>query len=521
VRVTMVVRLCGLALAGVTAVGTVATTALVATRSQATASAAMAAASNALSRQWNADMMHDTLRADVLGALAARDAADRTTFAVDDVTRHATTFTTALDAARTGAPTTLLADYDTIRPKATTYAALAVDLVHRAGTDPAAARAALPAFLAAFTDLEERLGAVDDRFEASVNAMQVRSEASAATTRAVILTVLVVGSLLLALLSALIVRGIAGPVRHIRARLAEVAAGDFRVVTDTGRTDELGDLARSVDATTASVRAAFTAVEHLTGTLTDNAAGLHAAGSRLSTAARQTADLATSSVTMAEQVSIGAGQVGQGIGTVTAQTHDISASATTAAEVGRRAMTGAQVAADAVTRLGDSSAQISGVASMIRSISDQTRLLALNATIEAARAGDAGRGFAVVASEVKDLAQEVGRATEDISGRIAAIQDEVRDAVDSIRTITQVITEINAHQVDIADAVHRQTGTSAEVTTLISDASRSAESISHSVAAIAAAADQTSTTVGLTLGSAAELTDVAERLREALHHYTF
>ncbi|RMN32560.1 Histidine kinase, HAMP region: chemotaxis sensory transducer, partial [Pseudomonas cannabina] len=48
-----------------------------------------------------------------------------------------------------------------------------------------------------------------------------------------------------------------------------------------------------------------------------------------------------------------------------------------------------------------------------------------NAAIEAARAGESGRGFAVVADEVRTLAQNVSRATEDISRNIDAMLDEV------------------------------------------------------------------------------------------------
>jgi uncharacterized protein YukE len=49
--------------------------------------------------------------------------------------------------------------------------------------------------------------------------------------------------------------------------------------------------------------------------------------------------------------------------------------------------------------------------------------LALNATIEGGSAGEAGKGFAVVASKVKSLANQTGKATEEIAQQIKGIQD--------------------------------------------------------------------------------------------------
>src|SRR3954447_9116981 len=83
--------------------------------------------------------------------------------------------------------------------------------------------------------------------------------------------------------------------------------------------------------------------------------------------------------------------------------------------------------------------KIGEVVSLISGIASQTNLLALNATIEAARAGEAGKGFAVVASEVKDLAQETAAATQRITERITALQEDSQQATDSIEGVTALI----------------------------------------------------------------------------------
>jgi methyl-accepting chemotaxis protein len=107
----------------------------------------------------------------------------------------------------------------------------------------------------------------------------------------------------------------------------------------------------------------------------------------------------------------------------------------------------------AVGVLTEATGRISQVAKLIQDIASQTNLLALNATIEAARAGDAGKGFAVVANEVKNLANQTGKATGEISGQISQVQAATKDVTQSISGITSTIGDVSSIIADIASAM--------------------------------------------------------------------
>ena len=129
---------------------------------------------------------------------------------------------------------------------------------------------------------------------------------------------------------------------------------------------------------------------------------------------------------------------------------------------------GGKVVAEAVTamsRIEESSRQISDIITVIDEIARQTNLLALNAAVEAARAGDAGRGFAVVASEVRSLAQRSSEAAKNITDLIAKSSDRVQEGVGLVNRAGTALSEIVDSIKQVADIVSGIAAASAEQST--------------------------------------------------------
>jgi methyl-accepting chemotaxis protein len=240
---------------------------------------------------------------------------------------------------------------------------------------------------------------------------------------------------------------------------------------------------------------------------------------QLSANAQETAAQATAVSGATQQVSENLHSVATGAEEMTATVQSIASNATEAAKVAGEAVKSAHAANTTVAKLGESSAEIGQVIKVITSIAQQTNLLALNATIEAARAGEAGKGFAVVANEVKELAKQTAKATEDISLKITAIQEDTKRAVESIGSITSVINQINDISGTIATAVEEQSATTNEMSRNVTEAAKGAGDISQNIQGVAQAADSTTRGVADAQKAAQELSQMAAQLRKLVSRF--
>jgi methyl-accepting chemotaxis protein len=520
-RFTIVARLVLMAAIGVASVVLVGVAAGWGTANQAEATADIEDISDGMSSQWNADMMHDGLRADVMSALYATTPAQRETYGVAEVTEHATTLVSKYDVAAAAAPPALAAEYARVRPAVVRYGETAKSLVALAETDHAAAAVQLPAFLQSFGVLEEDLGAIDEAMLAAVQDAGTMGDDSGRTSDWVILAAGLAGALLTAAAAMFTIRAVRRPLRQMVAALRAAAGRDLTVEVAVVRRDELGEMASALNEALGAIRSTVAATAASVGALTSASGDLRDLAGQLDASAEQTSGQARNADSAAQQVSHSVTDMMTATEELSASIREIARQTTEAATTTATASENAAATTALVATLSEASREIGDIVRLITAIAEQTNLLALNATIEAARAGDAGKGFAVVASEVKDLAQETAQATSDITGRIAAIQDMTTRTAAAIDAIAEVITHIDDGQRTIAAAVEEQSTTTELMARNVGEVSTAATEISGTVATITASTGSTAEGANTTRRSAERVSAAAGEIKGLIGQFTY
>lgn len=196
-----------------------------------------------------------------------------------------------------------------------------------------------------------------------------------------------------------------------------------------------------------------------------------------------------------------------------------------------------------IKRLGESSQEIGNIVGLIDDIADQTNILALNAAIQASMAGEAGRGFAVVADEVQRLAERSGHATKQIEELVKTIQGDAKEAVVSMEQSTagvvsgaklaqgagQALTAIEKVSTQLADLIgdiakrtNQQVANATNIAsgmstiqTVTTKVSRETRETAKSVGTVARLADELRTSVHGFRIPAVDVDDTTDEAREA------
>lgn len=203
-------------------------------------------------------------------------------------------------------------------------------------------------------------------------------------------------------------------------------------------------LVASIEEVALNVETLSEAVEDVSSSITEMAASIRAIDGNVASLVESSMTTASSvasmdiSIRQIEQNATESASISEGL-LKDAETGRASVEATIAgiSEIKKSSI----ITSEAISTLSEKASDIGSILQVIDEVAEQTNLLALNAAIIAAQAGDQGKGFAVVAEEIKELAERTSSSTKEIAKVIAAVQQEVHRAVDSISLAEQSIED--------------------------------------------------------------------------------
>jgi methyl-accepting chemotaxis protein len=343
----------------------------------------------------------------------------------------------------------------------------------------------------------------------------------------------------------IIARGIIHPVKRSCQMIQEMEKGHLDMRLNLDRRDEIGEMARTMDAFADSL------ATEMIGSLQKLAAGdltfsvsprddrdavrgalkklrydlgqliveIQTAGEQIASGSVQVADASQSLSQGATESAASLEQISASMVEMASQTKLNAENAEqanllvnqsrSAAEKGNQRM---QEMVAAMTEINNASQDISKIIKVIDDIAFQTNLLALNAAVEAARAGQHGKGFAVVAEEVRNLAARSAQAAKETA-------ELIEGSVSKVEGGSQIAAETESALQDIVEGIVKVTGLVSEIAAASGEQSHGIGQVNQGLGQIDSVTQQNTANAEESAAAAEELSGQAEQLRRMLSRF--
>ena len=253
-------------------------------------------------------------------------------------------------------------------------------------------------------------------------------------------------------------RSLSAPLKQAASLLGRVRDGDLTQRLQIDTNDEVGHLAKALNAALNNICDVLSQVNNASH-------GLTSASAQLATSADVLAGGTHEQAASLEQTSASLEQITATVRQNSDNARQASQFAMSSRDAAEKGGSVVHKAMDAMTEINDASSKIAAIIRVIDEIAFQTNLLAVNASVEAARAREHGKGFAVVATEVRTLAQRSSGAAKEIKDLIGDSRRKVENGSTLVNRSGQTLTDILTSVKRVTDIVSEIAAASREQST--------------------------------------------------------